>query len=151
MSPQLQITCSSGDWDASLIVAVGIPFHGSMFQPRGISARDLPDGLRDIWQAVALRLAAPESGEWSATFVVVDPSERVTVACSPEAEAVKEPILCCTVSRSQEEGSVIEPLTFVLDDASALHFFEVLTSPPFWADRGISPIQQGYRHFQFQL
>lgn len=149
MNPQLQITCPPGDRDAALIVAAGIPFRDNLFQPRGIAAGDLPPDLLEVWHASFSRLGAFEPGEWFATFVVMDPGERVTVACAPKSVAVKEPILCCTVSRAYEDGSPCDPLSFVLSDAASLHFFEVLTSPAFWADRGIEPIQQGYRHFQF--
>lgn len=151
MNPQLQIICSPGSRDASLIVAAGIPFRDNLFQPRGIAACDLPPELLEVWHASVSRMEALEPGGEAATFVVVDPSARVTVGCTPEAVAVREPILCCTVSRRREDGSPGEPLSFVLDDAAALHFFDVLTSPAFWADRGISPIQQGYRHFQFHI
>ncbi len=151
MNPQLQIKCSHGNRDASLIVAAGIPFRDSQFQPRGISVSDLPPDLLEVWHAYAARMEALESGGRFVTFAVVDPGERVTVACAPEAVAEKEPILHCTVSRTQVDGSADEILFFVLDDTAALYFFEVLTSPSFWTDRGIFPIQQGYRHFQFQL
>lgn len=151
MNPQLQITCPPGDRDASLIVAAGIPFRDNLFQPRGIAVRDLPPDLLEVWRASVSRMEALDPGARSAIFMVVDPRERVTVACTPEAVAVREPILCCTVSRSREDGSSGEPSFFVLDDSSSLHFFDVLTSPPFWAGRGIAAIQQGYRHFQFHI
>lgn len=147
MNPQLQITFFPGDRDASLFVAAG----ENLFPPRGVSARDLPPDFLEVWHAFVSGMEAADPGGWAATFVVVDPCERVTVGCTPEAVAVRVPILCCSVSREREDGSPCEPLSFVLDDAASLYFFRALTSPSFWAGRGIAPIQQGFRHFQFHI
>lgn len=129
---QLQIAVKVGDWDGSVLYALGREVNGRTMVPCGLVARELPEPRLSVWHGLvdALRGVAP--GEWAATFITAElravplPEEAVPDV-KPDVEPQMEVALL--VHRRWDDGTTAEPVEVVLSDAAAVGFFESLYAP----------------------
>jgi hypothetical protein len=122
---QLQIAVKVGDWDGSVIYALGREVNGRKLVPCGLVARELPEPWLTVWHGLvdALRGVAP--GEWAATFIT---AELTAMPLPEDAEPDTEPpmAVALVVHRRWDDGTTAEPVELVLAEPVAVGFFESL-------------------------
>ncbi len=134
MNTQLQITCHASDWDASFIVAVGVPHEQRILQPRTIMARDLPPELLAIWQqAVQYFLTLdPAPDGWTATHIIAEKEEAIRQLPGAETTELHMQLRCSINRIWTSNGTTAPPIAQCLETAEMLAFFDTLTSSEFW-------------------
>ena len=138
MTAQLQITCHPADWDTSVINAAGIALpDGRTLLPRDIIARDLPSDLLTIWHGAVASIADLDPGGWAATLIIAKRGITTTYADAEEIDAepvaIHTPHLSLTIHRRWDDGTTAPPIDQTYTDMAMLYFFDILTSPEYWA------------------
>ena len=141
MIPQLQITCTPGNWDDSTITACGVPCNERTLQPQSIQAHALPDDLKAVWHAAVGEFRSLDPGGWAASLVIVkrdvwysypNPAlDGSSIFDSPEQVTARD-ILTCSIARTWDDNTTSTPVTLTLDNPYMLAFFDALTAAEFW-------------------
>ena len=122
---QIQIAVKVGDWDGSVLYALGREVNGRKMVPCGLVARELPEPWLSVWHGLvdALRGVAP--GEWAATFIT---AELTALPLPDDAEQEAEPQVgvALVVHRRWDDGTTAEPVELVLHDEAAVGFFSFI-------------------------
>lgn len=122
---QLQIAVAVGDWDGSVIYALGREVNGRKLVPSGLVARELPEPWLTVWHGLvdALRGVAP--GEWAATFITAElRAVPLPEGAEPDVEPQMEVAL--VVHRRWDDGTTAEPVELVLPGDAAVGFFDFI-------------------------
>lgn len=128
---QLQIAVKVGDWDGSVIYALGREVNGRKLVPVGIVARDLPEPWLTVWHGLVAELLGVAPGEWAATFIT---AELTAMPLPEDAEPDAEPLMevALVVHRRWDDGTTAEPVEMVLPGDAAVGFFESLYAHARW-------------------
>lgn len=126
---QLQIACVPANWDESTITAVGLTRNGRAALPVTTVTKDLPEPWLTVWHGLVDTLKGVAPGEWAATYIEARLAYEQPETTEQDAvEDEPTPIVSLTVHRRWDDQTTAEPVMLQMRDASAVAFFEYLTT-----------------------